>query len=219
MSRNERDDFKSATAILLAKRVGHRCSNPACRTPTSGPTIDATAANLGVAAHITAASPGGPRFNPSLNGDERSASENGIWLCQQCSRLIDVDPGSFSVQTLHDWKQLAEATAYLELRGFDVVQSRSFSKLEALMPDLISEMRADLAGKPFTREIISFSKKWSYNGSDKSIFTYYKEDHEHLSNKLDICVSYGAIFNITFNSVDRFKISEDFAEYLLGTSY
>lgn len=219
MSRNEKDDFKSATVSLLAKRVGHKCSNPDCRTPTSGPATDSSAANLGVAAHMTAASPGGPRYDVALSSDQRSAGENGLWLCQQCSRLIDVDPGSYGVARLRDWKEFAESAASLELRGFDVVQSRSFPKLETMMPALISEMRQDLIGNPFTRELIAFSKKWTYSGSEKSIFTYFKEDHEHLLNKLHICINYKAIVEITFNSVDRFKISEDFAEYLLGTRY
>ena len=53
-----RDDFPKPVLETLAKRVGNRCSNPACRKRTSGPhTEDDKALNVGVAAHITAASP------------------------------------------------------------------------------------------------------------------------------------------------------------------
>lgn len=73
-----RDDFSAATKELLAKRVGYRCSNPDCRQPTSGPQEDPSKAiNVGVAAHITAASPDGPRFDPSLTPEQRSSTEVG----------------------------------------------------------------------------------------------------------------------------------------------
>jgi hypothetical protein len=53
-----RDDFSLTTKELLAKRVGYLCSNPKCQQPTSGPQEDPSkAVNIGVACHITAASP------------------------------------------------------------------------------------------------------------------------------------------------------------------
>lgn len=100
-----RDDFAQATAQRLAKRVGFRCSNPDCRKPTSGPGADGGAISLGVAAHITAASQGGPRFNEHLTNEGRRAAENGIWLCQQCSRLVDADNSAYDVADLIEWKK------------------------------------------------------------------------------------------------------------------
>tara|TARA_B100000929_G_scaffold5347_1_gene4503 strand:+ start:517 stop:705 length:189 start_codon:yes stop_codon:yes gene_type:complete len=56
-----RDDFTKKTKEILAKRVGLLCSNPKCKKPTSGPNSDQNkSTNIGVAAHITAASVGGP---------------------------------------------------------------------------------------------------------------------------------------------------------------
>src|SRR5690348_11708522 len=56
-----RDDFAMPVRELLAKRVRHECSNPDCRRPTSGPQENPLKAiNIGVAAHISAASPNGP---------------------------------------------------------------------------------------------------------------------------------------------------------------
>lgn len=76
-----RDDFTTADKAVLAKRVGSICSNPDCRAAPSGPHSDPNkAVNTGVAAHITAASPGGPRFDSALSPEERSNLENGIWL-------------------------------------------------------------------------------------------------------------------------------------------
>jgi hypothetical protein len=73
-----RDDFPTLIKEMLAKRVGYRCSNPGCRKPTSGPQEDPSkAVNVGVAAHITAASPNGPRYDPSLTQTSVALSKTG----------------------------------------------------------------------------------------------------------------------------------------------
>jgi hypothetical protein len=46
---------------------------------------------LGVAAHITAASPDGPRYDQNLSSEQRKSPDNGIWLCQNCAKLVDND--------------------------------------------------------------------------------------------------------------------------------
>jgi len=106
------DDFSPQVKRALADRVGHHCSRPECRALTSGPQGDpAKSVNVGVAAHITAASPGGPRYDPLLSTEERSGPENGIWLCQTCAKLIDNDPARFTVEVLKKWKDDAEEEA------------------------------------------------------------------------------------------------------------
>ena len=113
---NIRDDFTSATKELLANRVGRRCSNPACRKLTCGAnTNPEKITNIGVAAHICAAAQGGPRYDASMTPEERKSFENGIWLCQSCSKLIDTDITRYPKELLQSWKQLAEQTAILEV--------------------------------------------------------------------------------------------------------
>ena len=100
-----RDDFNQKTIDTLAKRVGTRCSNPACRRLTTGPGINpARVVNIGVAAHMTAASPGGPRFDSGLSSGERRSPENGIWLCQNCAKLVDSDEERYFTNLLREWK-------------------------------------------------------------------------------------------------------------------
>jgi hypothetical protein len=106
------DDFSDGVKRALAGRVGYLCSNPECQAHTSGPQEDpAKAVNLGVAAHITAASPGGPRNDPSFSPEQRSGPENGIWLCQNCAKLIDNDPARFTVELVRKWRVDAEQEA------------------------------------------------------------------------------------------------------------
>lgn len=212
-----RDDFTQATVMRLAKRVGFKCSNPECRKPTSGPGADGGAVNLGVAAHITAASPGGPRYDAHKMEEGRRAADNGIWLCQQCSRLVDADDSAYDVADLIEWKSFAEAAAAVELRGYVVRKGRDFASLEFKMPDLIAEMRSDLASQPLVREIIALSRNVTYNPGNTPFFTYYLQEHDQLLAKLQICEHYGAIYDVRYNTVPRWNLSEDFVEYLQGT--
>jgi hypothetical protein len=113
-----RDDFPKPVVETLAKRVGNRCSNPGCRKRTSGPhTEDVRAVNVGVAAHITAASPGGPRYDPSLTPKQRRAIVNAIWLCQSCAKLVDNDEARYTRDMLIQWRQEAEQEAQREIES------------------------------------------------------------------------------------------------------
>jgi hypothetical protein len=113
-----RDDFSRATIETLAKRVGHRCSNPSCRKLTSGPHTEPTKAlNVGVAAHVTAASVGGPRYDPSLTPDERKSIDNASWLCQSCAKLVDNDEARYTRKLLRNWEVVAEQTTLTEIQS------------------------------------------------------------------------------------------------------
>ena len=107
-----RDDFPSHVVVALRDRVNSVCSNPDCGCVTTGPNAEpGKATRIGVAAHITAAAPGGPRYDASLTAVERTAAENGIWLCQNCARRIDADWRAYDVASLLNWKHLAESRA------------------------------------------------------------------------------------------------------------
>lgn len=105
-----RDDFSAKTVETLAKRVAYRCSNPNCGRLTIGPNADngEKATIIGIAAHITAAAAGGPRFDGNLSTDDRVSIGNGIWLCANCSILIDREPATYSVNLLREWKAATE---------------------------------------------------------------------------------------------------------------
>ena len=105
-------DFAEATIEVLAKRVGYLCSRASCRRSTVGPHSSETKATLvAEAAHICAASPGGPRYDPSMTHDERRSPDNGIWLCANCATEVDKDPARFPVSLLRQWKADAEDEA------------------------------------------------------------------------------------------------------------
>jgi hypothetical protein len=130
-----RDDFNDETKRTLAQRVGNRCSNPKCRRATSGPrTEHDLSVNIGVAAHIRAASPGGPRFDELMQTEERRNVQNGVWLCQVCAKLIDNDERRYSVEVVRGWKDDAELSAIRDLESRVIEAIPSGVERELLQP-------------------------------------------------------------------------------------
>ena len=121
-----RADFSQKVCQVLASRVGLHCSNPDCRAYTTGPKVTSEAAlNVGVAAHITAASEGGPRYAPAISDKQRRSAANGIWLCQTCAKLIDNDEARYTVAVLEKWKHDAEADAFKRVGKTNMRSTRS----------------------------------------------------------------------------------------------
>jgi hypothetical protein len=112
----ERDSFRQSVKTNLAKRAAYICSCPDCRAFTLGAQADGSGVvNIGVAAHITAAAVGGPRFDPDIGTEDRASEQNGLWLCANCHSRIDADPACFTVAKLRDWKRDAEARSFEQL--------------------------------------------------------------------------------------------------------
>lgn len=109
---SKRDNFPAAVKKELADRVGYLCSNPACWVTTVGPAIGTSGrTRTGVAAHINAAAPKGPRYKATQTKAERISVDNGIWLCANCSRKVDDDRAGHSEVTLRMWRMETEAEA------------------------------------------------------------------------------------------------------------
>ena len=112
-----RDDFRVGVVEELRKRAGGRCSVPYCRAATTGPSDGRVSgvSNVGVAAHITAAAPGGPRFDPRMTPQQRRSRGNGIWVCQTHGKVIDDDERRYTAELLRAWRDRAESLAADEL--------------------------------------------------------------------------------------------------------
>ncbi|MEE4220267.1 hypothetical protein V2I93_04020 [Pseudomonas viridiflava] len=114
-----RDDFSKRTKSDLALRASYQCS--LCKDSTVGPSDETSNAvtMIGVAAHIAAAAPGlgARRYDYSMTPEQRGSIDNGIWLCANCSVLIDRDEARFSAQYLHELKLSHEASRRLQGQG------------------------------------------------------------------------------------------------------
>lgn len=151
-----RDDFHKPTVEMLAKRVAYFCSNPSCRQVTIGANEEPGKATIiGIAAHITAASEGGPRYDPTLTNEQRRHFDNGIWLCSNCATLIDKDTKRFTKGILVEWKQDAEDEARRRLSG---------------------ELKKLPLGSPFIEvDLVSTSyARWNMGYSDKNPIEWHE---------------------------------------------
>jgi hypothetical protein len=147
-----RDEFNEKVKRVLQDRAGNRCSNPECRLLTSGPNAHPErSTKTGVAAHVSAASLGGPRYNPHLTSEQRRSAENGVWLCQNCAHFVDTDYLNYSVKILNDWKAEAEQDADDETKGRK-------GQLPPPAPIGPQEEQIEGWGCPFCGTLVAFDK-------------------------------------------------------------
>lgn len=101
-----RDDFSAGTVATIARRASYLCAHPDCKCVTAGPSEDrkGKVTIVGIAAHICAAAPLGPRYDPTMLPEERADQGNGIWLCSTHSKYIDDNPSVVTVAVLKRWK-------------------------------------------------------------------------------------------------------------------
>lgn len=153
MQQSLRDNFSADTKRQLASSVGTACS--ICGRATHGPNDNFSGAiNNGVAAHITAASPGGPRYDPNMTEEERKNFSNGIWVCPTHGSLIDKLPLEFSVADLQAYKLRAMQEQKRKL--FEIIQnvvvnyqSRDALVLEKYATILPYNYLQELSNEPF----------------------------------------------------------------------
>jgi hypothetical protein len=218
-----RDEFPTKVKDILAKRVSFRCSNPGCRQITIGPQQDpAGTINIGVAAHITAAAPSGPRYNESLSADERGSEGNGIWLCQTCGKLVDSDDNSYSVDKLREWKHAAEAVAALVLeqrRNPATEPDAVFAEAQRLMPELLAEMREDVRGDAtgLVMEFVVLPSRGCVFWHTKQRFVYFESEHPSLQSKVDWLEEMGYIIDVTPKNAPIYRMVPQFLAALRGT--
>ena len=86
-------------------------------------------------------------------------------------------------------------------------------RIKMLMPELLEEMRTDLATQPLKREFVVLERNWVYwpNGNE---LIYYYDDHTDLDDKVRILENEGLIREITSNNTKRYLLSEQFAKHL-----
>lgn len=131
---NNRDDFTAKIKTALAHRAGYVCSFPGCGRHTSGPSDESESAysSIGIAAHISAAAPGGPRYDSEMSGDERKHISNAIWLCSNHSIQIDRDYVQYTKEILIDMKRAHEK----RMNGHASIANNN--DLIAIGPDIVA---------------------------------------------------------------------------------
>jgi hypothetical protein len=212
------------TRKLLWGRSGSRCAF--CRailimenTPHDGESI------VGDECHIISGKPNGPRYSPDFASDELDSYSNLILLCRVHHKTIDDQSETFTADVLHQLKENHERWVHdsLDAAALSTDQSAepnlaAFQEVTSEMPDLVSEMRADLTGegKELIREFFLVSKEWVMNYDRRTPrFVYYYEEHENLDSKVQILENYGFVVDVTTGNAKKYRMKEEFVELLL----
>ncbi len=195
-----RDDFSDSVKEQIRFLSGYRCSNPDCRekvfyiSPETNRKI-----NLGVIAHICAASPGGPRYDYSMTGEERRGEGNGILLCAKCASLIDRDMDAYPVGLLRNWKRMAYANAKKEFVFLSTPDdlTRALSVIRELVRVFLSSYRTHGKVVPEAR----------FRGYASMMFRLFFEDlpveHDY-DNKVMCCLR--TLDMISFNVLENVSV-------------
>lgn len=126
-----RDDVSKPTSRILGSRAGYLCAFPGCKQLTIGPSDDRESglSMVGIAAHITAASSAGPRYDPDITSDERSSEANGIWMCQVHGKLVDDTESLHTTDQLKRWKKQHEEWVFARVACADSVLKHGITSI------------------------------------------------------------------------------------------
>lgn len=129
-----RDDFSAPVKKAIAEGAGFQCSFPRCGKVTLSPDSAGSAIRSGVAAHITAAASGGPRYDARLTSEERACEQNGIWLCDSHARMIDADQRHYPAELLRAWKLAHGLRLRLSQGGYPLAELITDLEIEGIGP-------------------------------------------------------------------------------------
>ena len=128
---------------------GNVCANPDCREP-----LVTENNQTGEIAHICAASPDGPRYDPNMSDDDRRNIDNLILLCEKCNKLIDSNPGDYPVSKLREWKNNHEGFVSSDI--YNTYFQNIFTKQKE---GLLRKQDLDVDGDIYSSKITVYEKE------------------------------------------------------------
>lgn len=94
---------------ILCTRSGNRCAMPEChKVLVVGKTEDDRESLVAQMAHIKGERSISPRYDASMTDMERNSYDNLILVCDNCHKVIDDQPNSYTVEKLHEIKSQHE---------------------------------------------------------------------------------------------------------------
>jgi len=114
-SQGRRDPVRPAQERVVISKSGNACAYVGCGrelvVETTSPTDQPKA--VGKVAHICAASPGGPRYDPLMTPEQRGSAANLIYMCGEHHDVIDSQISSHPAEALgHECEQVPTRLAH-----------------------------------------------------------------------------------------------------------
>lgn len=110
-------ELTDKTIKRLFALSGNNCAFPGCALPI----VDKAGTVTGEICHITARSPGGPRYDQSLSDQDRNGSGNLLLLCGHHHKVIDSQYQIYTVDVLLDMKSVHEKVAGRPEQASDII--------------------------------------------------------------------------------------------------
>lgn len=167
--------YKPSHVRRLDTLSGNQCASPSCTRPCiarDGISI------LSKICHIAAASPEGPRFDPSMDNDQRRHFDNLILLCDECHTIIDNKANELKYPTplLIEWKKSHE----------EKIRSKLLARNNILVKAInaIANMDDDICDVDESVEIFNISDKITFNNivRNKYLIEEYKVFYTKISS-------------------------------------
>jgi len=96
------------TRLFLYVQAAGRCEFDGCNQYLLEHHVTKDPGNFAEMSHIFAFSDGGPRADAPRHGEDKHALDNLVLLCPHCHKLIDDDPGRWTVDVVRDFKRAHE---------------------------------------------------------------------------------------------------------------
>lgn len=158
--RNKAREPKPSTVRRLDTLSGNECACPTCTKKLIGEDNKSIISKI---CHISAASPGGPRYNPLMTDEQRRSFDNLILLCDEHHIIIDNkdNEAEFPVELLKKWKRDHESMCFKKTSGKFLLSKHPLALNKVI--NFISERMADVADLPETENAPNTDVKISYN--------------------------------------------------------
>ena len=145
MAYNPARNISQNTIKRLYGLSGNVCANPNCRKP-----LITENNHIGEIAHICAASPDGPRYDPNMTDDERRSIDNLLLLCESCNKLVDNNAEKYPVSELKKWKNNHEGFVSSDI--YNTYFQNIFAKQNE---GVLRKQNIDVDGRIYSSRIIA----------------------------------------------------------------
>lgn len=109
--------------------------------------------------------------------------------------------GGYGAALFTDRRRHKEAERQAKMAFLDTVKK---------LPDLMNEIKADLAREPSVREFFVLSKGARLGGSSIPRFEYESTDENGYANKVQILENMGYVIDVTPKNTPMYRMSEEF---------
>lgn len=170
-------DYKITTVKRLFALSGNECYAPNCSRNFIAEDEKTIVAKI---CHIEAASPNGPRYNPSMTDDERRAFENLLLLCDEHHEIIDnpLNEIDYPKELLFEWKRDHENKLLNKKMTHSTLLSQAVSILSNLDSCDDNDNSEQNNNTPF-----NIGKKIDYNHIHE--YKYLIEEYKIYAGKID----------------------------------